>query len=158
MDILGLTEDRIRDLGYDLQGVSAPLANYVPTVTVESLGLVYTAGNLPWRDDKSLVTGKLGDEVSVKEGYESARLAGLSILSGLKAEIGELDRIKRVVKLLGFVNASSNFLNHPKVINGCSDLLVEILQDRGRHARSAVGVSSLPLNASVEIEMIVEIE
>ena len=119
---------------------------------------MYTAGNLPWRADKSLVTGKLGAGVSVEEGYEAAKLTALSILGGLKAEVGELDRIKRVVKLLGFVNGAADFTDQPSVINGCSDFLVEVLGDRGRHARSAVGVASLPLDASVEIEMIAEVE
>lgn len=155
---MGATEDRIKELGYELPEAAAPLANYVPTVAVDGAGLVYTAGNLPWRADKSLVTGKLGAGVSVEEGYEAAKLTALSILGGLKAEVGELDRIKRVVKLLGFVNGAADFTDQPSVINGCSDFLVEVLGDRGRHARSAVGVASLPLDASVEIEMIAEVE
>jgi enamine deaminase RidA (YjgF/YER057c/UK114 family) len=109
------------------------------------------------RPDGTSPKGKLGKDMDVQQGYEAARLTGLSILGRLKAELGDLDRVKRVVKLLGMVNSTLEFTEQPSVINGCSDLLVEVLGDAGRHARSAVGMASLPFNIPVEIEVIVEV-
>ena len=110
-------------------------------------GLVYTAGQVPRRPDGSFIAGKLGADISVEEGYEAARLTTLGLLSTLKGEIGDLDRVARVVKLLSMVNCTLEFDQHPAVANGASDLLVELFGDRGRHARSAIGVGSLPGNA-----------
>jgi enamine deaminase RidA (YjgF/YER057c/UK114 family) len=154
---MGTVEDRIHSLGYTLSGETTPVANYVPVVPVEAAGLVYTSGHLPRRADGSLVTGKLGADVSVEEGYEAAKLTALGLLASLKASIGELDRIRRVVKLLALVNCTPDFEQHPAVANGCSDLLVEVFGEKGRHARSAVGLAALPLGACIEIEMIVEV-
>jgi enamine deaminase RidA (YjgF/YER057c/UK114 family) len=105
-----------------------------------------------------MITGKLGAELGPEDGYTGARQVALALLSSLKAEIGDLDKVKRIVKLLGMVNCTADFLDHPKVINGASDLLVEVFGDKGKHARSAVGMNALPMNICVEIEMIVEVE
>jgi enamine deaminase RidA (YjgF/YER057c/UK114 family) len=104
------------------------------------------------------VTGKLGRDLTIEEGYEAARLTGIALLSSLKMEIGDLGRVRRIVKVFGMVNADPSFTDQPKVINGCSDLLVEIFGERGRHARAAVGMASLPVGIAVEIEMVVEVE
>ena len=154
---MGAIEDRIRELGYTLPGAAVPVANYVPAVHVEGAGLVYTSGHVARRDDGSTVTGKLGADLSIEEGYEAARLTALGILGSLKATIGELDRVTRVVKLLCMVNSTPDFGQQPPVANGASDLLVEVFGDKGMHARSAVGMADLPGGASVEIEMIVEV-
>ena len=154
---MGAIEDRIRELGYTLPGAAVPVANYVPAVHVEGAGLVYTSGHVARRDDGSTVTGKLGADLSIEEGYEAARLTALGILGSLKATIGELDRVTRIVKLLCMVNSTPDFGQQPPVANGASDLLVEVFGDKGMHARSAVGMADLPGGASVEIEMIVEV-
>ena len=154
---MGAIEDRIRELGYTLPGAAVPVANYVPAVHVEGAGLVYTSGHVARRDDGSTVTGKLGADLSIEEGYEAARLTALGILGSLKATIGELDRVTRIVKLLCMVNSTPDFGQQPPVANGASDLLVEVFGDKGMHARSAVGMVDLPGGAPVEIEMIVEV-
>ena len=105
-----------------------------------------------------MVTGKLGRDISIEEGYAAARLVAIGLLSALRAEIGSLDRVTRVVKLLGMVNGTTDFTDQPAVVNGASDLLVDIFGDRGKHARSAVGMGSLPMGISVEVELIVEVE
>ena len=147
-------------LGIDVSKPATPVANYVPAVRTGNL--VFLSGQGPRRpeagSDGGMVTGKVGDGVSMDEAYEAARLCGISLIAALKSEIGDLNRVSRVVKLLGMVNAAPGFTDHPKVINGCSDLLVDIFGDRGKHARSAVGMGSLPDQISVEIEMIVEVE
>ncbi len=120
--------------------------------------LVFTAGHGPGRADGTNIKGKLGVDLSIEQGYEAARVACVSLLSSLKAEIGDLNKVKRIIKVTGMVNSSADFYDQPKVINGCSDLLVEIFGERGKHARAAVGMVSLPSNIAVEIEMIVEIE
>ena len=154
---MGKIEDRIKDLGYALPEVAAPLANYVPALYVESEGLVYTSGHVPRNPDGSFITGKLGDGASVEDGYAAAKSAALGLLGSLKAITGDLDRVTRVVKLLCMVNCTPDFTEQPAVANGASDLLVEVLGDKGLHARSAVGMASLPANVCVEIEMIVEV-
>lgn len=154
---MGAIEDKIRELGYTLPGEVTPGGNYVPTVTVPDSGLVYTAGHVARRIDGTLITGKLGDDVSIEEGYEAARVTALNLLGSLKHQLGDLDRITQVVKLLCMVNCTPDFLQPPAVANGCSDFLVEVFGDKGRHARSAVGMASLPNNVCVEIEMIVEV-
>lgn len=146
---------RLQELGISIPPSRSPMANYVPAVTTGNL--VFLSGHGPYLADGSLITGKLGSDLTVEEGYAAARATILACLSSLQAEIGSLDRVKRVVKLLGMVNCTEDFAQHPQVINGASDLLVEIFGDRGRHARSAVGMQMLPMNIAVEIEMIVEI-
>jgi enamine deaminase RidA (YjgF/YER057c/UK114 family) len=149
-------EAKIKELGLDLTNPANPVANYVPAVTVGKL--VYLSGKGPDRPDGSQVTGKAGSERTVDEAYEAARLCGIQLLSALKEHVGSLDNVKRVVKLLGMVNADPDFADQPKVINGCSDLLVSIFGEEGKHARSAVGMASLPSQITVEIEMIVELK
>ncbi|MDA0596894.1 MAG: RidA family protein [Chloroflexi bacterium] len=148
-------EAKVKELGLDLTHPSGPVANYVPAVTVGKL--VYLSGKGPNRPDGSQVTGKAGSERTVDEAYDAARLCGIQLLSALKEHVGSLDNVKRVVKLLGMVNATPDFADQPKVINGCSDLLVSIFGENGKHARSAVGMGSLPGQITVEIEMIVEL-
>ena len=150
------TEARLDELGIELPSPQAPAANYVPAVRTGNL--LYLAGVGPAkRADGRALIGKVGAELTLEEGYEAARLVCLNIISRLKAELGDLDRVVRVVKLLGMVNAAGDFGDHPAVINGCSDLLVEVFGERGKHARSAVGMQSLPFGIPVEIEAIVEI-
>ena len=155
---MGAVEDRISQLGHTLPGEVTPGGNYVPSVSVPAAGLVYMAGHVARRPDGSLVAGKLGADVTVEQGAEAARITMLNLLGSLKARIGELDRVTRVVKLLCMVNCTPEFGQQPAVANGASDLLVEVFGDKGRHARSAVGMAALPNNVCVEIEMIVEVE
>ncbi len=153
---MGLVEDKLVQIGIDLPLPADPVANYVPAVRVGDL--LYLSGLGPAsKNDGTSFTGKVGSDLSLEEGYEAARLTCLSIIGRLKKELGELDRVKRVVKLLGMVNSGPDFTDHPAVINGCSDLLVEVFGDNGSHARSAVGVSGLPFDIPVEIEVIVEV-
>ena len=126
-------------------------------MSVPGARLVYTSGRTPRRRDGSFITGKLGDDLSVKEGYEAAQFTVLNLLASLKAEIGDLDRVSQVVKILAMVNSTQDFIEQPAVANGASDLLVEIFGERGRHARSAIGMEALPFNVAIEIEMIVEV-
>lgn len=154
---MGTVEDRIRRLGYTLPKEATPGGNYVPTVPVPVAGLVYTAGHVSRRPDGTLVAGKLGKDLTVQQGYEAARLTALNLLGSLKAGIGDLDRVNRVVKLLCMVNCTPDFAQQPAVANGASDLLVEVFGEKGRHARSAVGMATLPNQAAIEIEMIVEV-
>src|SRR5688572_3478387 len=152
---MGHVEEKLAELGLQLPTPPPPVANYVRAVTVGNL--VFLSGHGPSRDGKLVYVGKVGADLDVKTGYDAAQLVMLNCLSSLKEEIGELDRVKRVVKLLGMVNAAPDFGEQPEVINGASDLLTQLFGDRGRHARSAVGMSSLPRGIAVEIEMIVEI-
>lgn len=147
---------KLQGLGIELPTPSAPVANYVRTV--RSGNLVFTSGHGPTRSDGTLVKGKLGGGLTVEEGYEAARLTAISLLASLQKEIGDLSKVRRVVKVTGMVNSDPNFTDQSKVINGCSDLLVEVFGDRGRHARAAVGMASLPMGIAVEIEIIVEVE
>ena len=149
-------EIRLAELGLPLPEVGAPVANYVNTVRTGNL--VYTAGKGPKGPDGAYITGKLGEDLSVEQGYEAARLAAVQLLAALKAELGDLNKVRRIVKVTGMVNATPGFSDHPKVINGCSDLLVAVFGERGKHARAAVGMGSLPMNIAVEIEMVVEVE
>jgi enamine deaminase RidA (YjgF/YER057c/UK114 family) len=148
-------EDKLKKFGIELPAAARPVANYIPSVRTGNQ--VFLSGHGPFREDGALITGKLGGDESMEEGYEAARRTMIGLLGSLKAEIGDLDKVRRVVKLLGMVNCTPDFVDHPKVINGASDLLVEVFGDKGRHARSAVGMNSLPLNISVEIEMVVEV-
>jgi len=149
-------DKKLKDLGVTLTEPSKPVANYVKAVRTGNL--IYLAGHAPVKPDGTYVTGKVGRDLTVEQGYEAAKLTAISLLSTLKAELGDLNKVKRVVKVLGMVNCHADFVDHPKVINGCSDLLVAVFGDKGKHARSSVGMNSLPLNTSVEIEMVVEVE
>ena len=149
-------EARLAELGIELPTPSVPVANYVNAVTTGNL--VFMAGKGPSRPEGGYVTGKVGADLSIEEGYQAARLTGIAQLAALKAEVRDLNRVKRIVKVLGMVNAGPDFTQHPEVINGFSDLMVEVFGDRGKHARAAVGMVSLPRDIAVEIEMIVEIE
>ena len=152
----GRIEARLEELGVVLPTPPAPVASYVPFQVVGNL--VYTSGQVSV-DASGGIKGKLGDAIEVEQGQAAARLCGLNLLAQVKAACGgDLDRVKRVVKLLGLVNCTPAFGDHPKVINGASDLMVEVFGDKGRHARSAVGAPSLPFGLSVEVEAIVEIE
>lgn len=149
-------ETKLKEMGLELPPVARPVANYVPAVRTGNL--IFLSGQGPRRQDETMITGKVGGDLNVEEGYEAARRVALGLLASLKAEIGDLDKVRRIVKLLGMVNCTSDFGDQPKVINGASDLFVEVFGDRGRHARSAVGMNALPMNIAVEIEMIVEVE
>ena len=149
-------EERLKELGIELAKPTTPMGSYVNAVRTGNL--LYLAGKGPGLPGKPLPVGKLGRDFSIDQGYGFARDTGLSILAALKEELGDLDRVKRIVKVLGMVNATSEYGSQPEVINGCSDLFVEVFGERGRHARSAVGMGSLPRGIPVEIEVIVEIE
>ena len=149
-------EDRLRELGIELPPAPAPVASYVPVVV--SGGLAYVSGQVPMAEGKLLWTGKLGAELDVAAGAEAARRCALQALSALRAELGSLDRIRRIVKVSVFVASDRGFTDQPKVANGASDLLVQVFGDPGRHARAAVGVAELPLGGPVEVEVVAEVE
>ena len=151
----GSIEDRLRQLGLKLPSAPAPVANYIPFHLAGNL--LFISGQISRDADGNVVRGKLGAGIDAARGREAAKICALNILAQAKAALGSLDRIERVVKLTGFVNATPDFTEHPQVINGGSDCLVEVLGDKGRHTRSAVGVASLPLDASVEIEAILAV-
>ena len=148
--------ERLKQLKLELMTPAAPVANYVPFVLAN--GFLYLSGQGPRRADGSLCTGKVGADVSVEDAYQHAQLTGLNLLAVAHLALGDLARVRRVVKVLGMVNAIPTFTDHPKVINGCSDLFVGVFADAGRHARSAVGMGSLPSNISVEIEAIFQVD
>lgn len=149
-------EEKLEELGITLPGASSPVANYVGAVRTGNLLFLAGCGPAKGPDGKS-PRGQVGTDLTVEQGYEAARLVGINLLARLKEELGDLSRVKRVVKLLSMVNAASGFTETPAVANGCSDLLVEVFGDKGRHARSAVGMSALPMNIPVEIELIAEV-
>jgi enamine deaminase RidA (YjgF/YER057c/UK114 family) len=149
-------DKKLKELGIELITPTKPVANYVKAVRTGNL--VYLSGDGPMRADGKYITGKLGHDLTIEQGYEAARQTGISILSTLKSELGDLNKVKRVVKVLGMVNCTSSFTDQPKVINGFSDLMVAVFGEKGKHARSAVGMASLPSNIAVEIEIIVEVE
>ena len=149
-------EQRLKELKIDLGTVSAPVANYVNAVRTGNLLFLAGKGPRALADGKR-PKGKVGREYTVEQAYQYARTVGLDLLAVMRAELGSLDRVKRVVKLLGMVNATPEFADHPKVINGCSDLFVQVFGEAGKHARSAVGMGSLPMGIPVEIECIVEV-
>ena len=150
-------EKRLKQLGIELGKVSSPVANYVNAVHTGNLLFLAGKGPRPGADGKR-PAGKVGRDYTADEAYQHARTVGLDLLAVMRSELGSLDRVKRVVKLLGMVNAVPEFTDHPRVINGCSDLFVEVFGDAGRHARSAVGMGSLPMAIPVEIECIVEVD
>ena len=148
-------EQRIETLGLTLPTPATPIANYVTSVA--SGNLLFLSGHGPGNGEGKLFRGRLGEHLTVEEGYASARQVALGLIATMKAALKDLDRVTRIVKLTGFVNSAPEFLDQPKVINGASDLFVEVFGDKGRHARSAVGMVSLPGGIPVEIELVVEI-
>lgn len=149
-------DKKLKELNIQLIPPSQPIANYVKAVRTGNL--LYLAGHGPSRADGSLIMGKLGKDMTIEQGYEAARQTAISLISTLKAELGNLNKVKRIVKVLGMVNCTPEFGDQPKVVNGCSDLLVAVFGDKGKHARSAVGMNALPVGMAVEIEIIVEVE
>ncbi len=145
---------KLAELGLTLPEAAAPVAAYVPVVIAG--GLAHVSGQLPFVDGK-LVRGRLGEDVSLEDGYAAARACGLMLVAQLKAALGSLDRVERIVKLGGFVNSAADFTDQPKVVNGASELMVALFGEAGKHARSAVGVPALPLGAAVEVDAIVAV-
>lgn len=152
----GEIEARLAQLGLVLPAAPSAVANYVPFFLAGDL--LFISGQLAKGADGKLVTGQLGADASIEAGVIAARLCALNILAQAKSALGGLERISQVVKITGFVNAAAGFADHPKVVNGASDLLVDVLGDKGRHTRAAVGVSSLPMNSAVEIDAILRVE
>jgi enamine deaminase RidA (YjgF/YER057c/UK114 family) len=153
---MGRIDDRLRELGIELPAAARPVANYVPWV--KSGALLFVAGQIPVKDGKPQQLGQLGNSVTIEQGAAAARLCAVNLLAQIRdACAGDLDKVVRVVKLVGFVNCGPHFSDIPKVVNGASDLMVEVFGEAGKHARSAVGASSLPLDVSVEVEAVVEI-
>lgn len=148
-------EENLASLGITLPPVATPIANYVPSVRTGNL--LFVSGNGP-SDDLPNRTGKLGADLTVEQGYEVARDVGIKLIASIQDAVGDLSRVKRIVKLLGMVNSAPDFGDQPAVINGCSDLLVAVFGDAGKHARSAVGMGALPGDIAVEIELIAEVE
>lgn len=148
-------EAKLKTMGLELPAAPKPVAAYVPAVKVDTF--VYTSGQIPFVNGELKFKGKVGKELTEAEAYEAAKVCVLNCLSVIKAEIGELDRIERIVKVVGFVNSAPGFSMQPKVINGASELLGELFGEKGQHARSAVGVNELPLDAACEVEVIVKI-
>jgi enamine deaminase RidA (YjgF/YER057c/UK114 family) len=148
-------EARLAELGITLSVPASPVANYVNAV--QSGNLLFLAGKGPKKEDGEYITGKVGEDLTVEEGYEAARLVAINQLAVLKAELGNLNRVKRIVKVLGMVNCGPGFGDQPEVVNGFSDLMVEVFGERGKHARAAVGMASLPRGIAVEVELVVEV-
>ena len=149
-------EVKLKEMGISLPPVAKPVAAYVPAVLTDRY--VYTSGQIPFVEGELKYKGRVGGDLTDKEGYEAARICVLNCLSAVKSVAGSLDSIERIVKVTGFVNSAQGFYGQPGVINGASELLGQIFGEAGRHARSAVGVSELPLNAAVEVEMIVKLK
>ena len=149
-------EDKLKEMGITLPEPAKPVAAYVPAIV--SKGLVYTAGQIPLQGGQLTYKGKVGQELSLEQGYEAAKVCVINCLAAIKGVLGSLDRVTRIVKVVGFVNSAPGFTDQPKVINGASELLVQVFGEQGKHARSAVGVSELPLGAAVEVEVIAEFE
>jgi enamine deaminase RidA (YjgF/YER057c/UK114 family) len=149
-------DKRLNDLNIVLAKPSAPLASYVKIVRVGNL--IFTAGHGPDKPDGTRVTGRVGDDLTLEQGQQAARLTAISLLSSLKAELGDLNKVKRIVKVLGMVQSTPEFKDQPKVMNAFSDLMVQVFGEKGKHARSAVGMSALPANWAIEIEMVIEVE
>ena len=149
-------EARVVELGLKLPPPPKPGGVYKPVVIVGNL--CYVSGHGPLKDDGTMISGRVGADLDKEAGYQAARQVGLTILTTLRTQLGSLDRVKRVVKLLVFVNAIPGFTDQPKVANGASDLMVKVFGDKGKHARSAVGAGSLPLNVAVEVEAVFEVE
>jgi enamine deaminase RidA (YjgF/YER057c/UK114 family) len=148
-------EERLAELGLSVPEVAKPVASYIPAV--RSGSHVFTSGQLPMREGQLVTTGKVGGEVSVEDAVECARQCALNALAAVRAEVGDLSSVKRIVKVVAFVSSTPDFTGQPGVANGASELLGEVFGDAGRHARSAVGVPVLPLDAPVEVELVVEV-
>ncbi len=148
-------EQKLKQLGLELPAPPKPVANYVPAIRVGDL--LFLSGVLPSRDGQLIMTGKLGQGITIEQGVEAARVAVLNGLSIVKHETGSLDRVKRIVKVVGYIASAPGFTDHPQVLNGASDLLVALFGEAGRHARVAVGAAELPRQAPVEVEMIVQV-
>ncbi|QRG05201.1 RidA family protein [Xanthobacter dioxanivorans] len=148
-------DSKLAELGITLPTPAPPLANYVPVVRTGNL--LFVSGQVSVDGAGKIMTGKLGAGVDIDTGRQAARLCAINILAQVKAVVGDLDKVVRVVKLVAFVNSTPDFVDQAKVVNGCSDLFVEILGDKGRHARSAVGIAALPFDAAVEVDAIVEV-
>lgn len=151
-----MIEERINELGFTVPEAPKPLAAYIPAIKIDKL--VFTAGQLPMVDGKPLAIGRLGAEVSNEIGVKAAEICALNCLSVIKSVVGSLDNIEQIVKLTVFVNSADGFIAQPQIANGASEFLVKIFGEAGKHARSAVGANGLPLNAPVEIEMIVKVK
>lgn len=149
-------EAKLKRLDIELPEISKPVANYVHAVKTGNL--IFLAGKGPKKLDGTYVQGKLGADLEIEQGYEAARIVAINQLAVLKAELGDLNKVKRIVKVLGMVNSAPDFSDQPKVVNGFSDLMVEVFGEQGKHARAAVGMAALPNNIAVEIEMIVEVK
>jgi enamine deaminase RidA (YjgF/YER057c/UK114 family) len=149
-------QQKLDSMGLKLPPTSTPIANYVKFVRTGNL--VYTSGHGPTTIEGKLITGKLGSDLTIEQGYEAARITGLQLLATLQQAVGDLGRVKRIVKVLGMVHCTDDFKDQPKVMNGFSDLMVAVFGEKGRHARSAVGLNALPNGMAIEIEMIVEVE
>jgi enamine deaminase RidA (YjgF/YER057c/UK114 family) len=149
-------EAKLKELQIELVVPGKPIANYVHVV--RSGNLLFLAGKRPSDASGKYITGKVGRDLTPEQGHQAARLTAINQLAVLKNELGDLNKVKRIVKVLGMVNCEADFKDHPKVINGFSDLMVEVFGEKGKHARSAVGMCSLPLNMAVEIEMVVKVE
>ena len=148
-------DENLQKLGIVLPKPTAPLYSYVSYTRTGNL--IYLAGQGPRKADGSYITGKLGKDLTIEEGSEAAKLTGINLLATLQSAIGDLNKVKRIVKVFGMVNSTDNFFDQPKVINGFSDLMVAVFGEKGKHARSAVGMIALPWNIAVEVEMIVEV-
>ncbi|MEO8472310.1 MAG: RidA family protein [Chryseolinea sp.] len=149
-------DKKLKELGVELYPPSKPIANYVKAVRVGNL--LFLSGHGPNKRDGTSITGKLGKDLTIEQGYAAAKLTAEGILSTIKVELGDLNKVKRIVKVNGWVNGVPEFGDQPKVINGCSDLMVAVFGEKGKHARSAMGAGSLPMGIAVEIEMVVEVE
>ena len=149
-------EKRLEELGIALPAAATPVANYV--TTVQTGNLVFTSGHGPGTGEGKIYKSQLGTDAEIEDGYQSARQVAIGLIGTLKQALGDLDRVQRIVKVIGFVNSAPTFTDQPAVVNGASDLFVEVFGDKGKHTRSAVGMSQLPGGIPVEIEMVVEID
>jgi enamine deaminase RidA (YjgF/YER057c/UK114 family) len=149
-------EHKIKELGLILPEAPKPVAEYIPAKKIGNL--IFTSGQGPIKDGKFIYVGKIGGEVSLKEGYESAKICAINCLAAIKSVIGSLDKIDEIIKVKGYVNSTSDFYRQPEVVNGASELIVKIFGKKGKHARSALGTSVLPGNIPVELEMIVKVK
>ncbi len=149
-------EVRCKEMNLEFPPLTSPVANYVHVV--RSGNLLFLAGKGPTKMDGTLITGTVGEDLTIEQAYEAARQTGIMQIAVLKNELGDLKKVKRIVKVLGMVNATTDFKDHSKVMNGYSDLMVEVFGEKGKHARSSVGMCSLPFDIAVEVEMIVEVE
>ena len=150
-------DEKLKELGVELITPTAPVANY--TKAVRTGNLIYLSGHGPTKADGKDITGKVGKDLTIEQGIEAAKRTAISLLSTLKVELGgDLSRVKRIVKVNGWVNCTDNFKDQPRVMNGCSDLLVAVFGAKGKHARTSLGTNALPSNIAIEIEMIVEVE